>query len=213
MFRVVLTLTSTLTHYFTSNHDKFISMSTIYCYRSNTLKFRSMKNNSAFNKSIQLPEGLSTVRNIKHRDGNQDNLSFITFQIWLISVFKEFSEADQCRTLEFRPEKEFDGKRLVNHVIRIVEVTVRKFCETMCYMEPDCVSINLDKRAGGRGVYRCELNNVTHEGHEDELTNNASYFYHAAEVCPYFNKIFAAPKHSSTTIHQCTTFSFWFLPD
>ena len=26
-----------------------------------------------------------------------------------------------------------------------------------------------------------------------------------------FNKIFAAPKHSSTTLHQCTTFSFWFL--
>ena len=23
-----------------------------------------------------------------------------------------------------------------------------------------------------------------------------------------FNKIFAAPKHSSTTLHQCTTFSF-----
>ncbi|XP_066026058.1 uncharacterized protein [Pocillopora verrucosa] len=81
----------------------------------------------------------------------------------------------------FRPEKEFDGKRLVNHVIRIVEVTVREFCETMCYIEPDCVSINLHKRAGGRGVYRCELNNVTHEGHEDELTNNASYFYRAAE--------------------------------
>ena len=78
--------------------------------------------------------------------------------------------------MEFRPEKEFDGKRLVNHVIRIVEVTVREFCETMCYMEPDCVTINLHKRAGGRGVYRCELNNVTHEGHEDELTNNASYF-------------------------------------
>ena len=75
----------------------------------------------------------------------------------------------------------------MNHVIRIVEVTVKEFCETMCYMEPDCVSINLDKRAGGRGVYRCELNNVTHEGHEDELTNNASYFYHAAEVCPCFN--------------------------
>ena len=121
----------------------------------------------------------------------------------------------------FRPEKEFDGKRLVNHVIRIVEVTVREFCETMCYIGPDCVSINLNKRAGERGVYRCELNNVTHEGHEDELTNNvtheghedeltnnASYFYRAAEVCPCFNKIFAAPKHSSTTIHQCTPFSF-----
>ncbi|RMX58565.1 hypothetical protein pdam_00020114, partial [Pocillopora damicornis] len=32
----------------------------------------------------------------------------------------------------------FDGKRLVNHVIRIAEVTVKKFCEAECFMEPYC---------------------------------------------------------------------------
>lgn len=52
----------------------------------------------------------------------------------------------------------------------------------MCYMEPNCVSINLDKRVGGNGGYKCELNNVTHEGHEHELERKDHYLYHAAEV-------------------------------
>ena len=59
---------------------------------------------------------------------------------------------------------------------------VKKFCENVCFMEPDCVSINLNKRADGNGKYRCELNNVTHEGHEDELKEEENYFYHAAEA-------------------------------
>ena len=96
--------------------------------------------------------------------------------------FSEFSDAEQCRSLEFSAEKAFDGKRLINHVIRTAEVMVTTFCENMCYMEPDCVSINLDKRADGGGKYKCELNNVTHEGHEDELKEDKYYFYHGAEV-------------------------------
>ena len=28
----------------------------------------------------------------------------------------------------------------------------------------------------------CELNNVTHEGHEGDLIEEENYFYHAAEV-------------------------------
>ena len=83
--------------------------------------------------------------------------------------------------MEFGPEKAFDGKRLINHVIRIAEVMVTTFCENVCYMEPDCVSINLDKRADGDGTYKCELN-VTHEGREDELKEEENYFYHAAEA-------------------------------
>ena len=59
---------------------------------------------------------------------------------------------------------------------------VTKFCENVCFMEPDCVSINLDKRADGNGKYRCELNNVTHEGHEDELKEDENYLYHGAEA-------------------------------
>ena len=96
--------------------------------------------------------------------------------------FKDFCDANQCRQLEFTPEKEFDGKRLSNHVIRIVEVMKTKFCKNVCYMEPDCVSINLDKRVGQQGDYKCELNNVTHEGHELELEKEEHFFYHAAEV-------------------------------
>ena len=96
--------------------------------------------------------------------------------------FKGFCDADQCRQLEFTPEKAFDGKRLINHVIRIVEVLTMSFCDNMCYMEPDCVSINVHKQVSGHGGYKCELNNVTHERHEHDLEKKDDYFYHAAEV-------------------------------
>ena len=95
---------------------------------------------------------------------------------------KGFCDADQCRVLEFTPEKAFDGKRLINHVIRIVEVLTMSFCDNMCYMEPDCVSINVHKQVSGHGGYKCELNNVTHERHEHDLEKKDDYFYHAAEV-------------------------------
>ena len=89
--------------------------------------------------------------------------------------------------LEFGPEKAFDGKRLINHTIRTVEITVSRFCENLCYMEPDCVSINLYTRADGNGNYKCELNNATHEGHEGKLIDQEMYSYHAAEVNITFN--------------------------
>ncbi|XP_066026287.1 uncharacterized protein [Pocillopora verrucosa] len=88
--------------------------------------------------------------------------------------------ADQCRNLEFG-QKAFEGKRLVNHTIRTVEITVSRFCENLCYMEPDCVSINLYTRGDGNGNYKCELNNATHEGHEGKLIEEEMYSYHAAE--------------------------------
>ena len=89
--------------------------------------------------------------------------------------------------LEFGPEKAFDGKRLINHTIRTVEITVSRFCENLCYMEPDCVSINLYTRADRYGNYKYELNNATHEGHEEKLIDQEMYSYHAAEVNITFN--------------------------
>ncbi|PFX31501.1 Signal peptide, CUB and EGF-like domain-containing protein 2 [Stylophora pistillata] len=110
-------------------------------------------------------------------------LTEIVRDIWADNHIPEtyFWDADQCRQLKFTPEKEFDNKRLKNHVIRIVEVMTINFCENMCYMEPNCVSINIEKRVGLHGGYSCELNNVTHEGHELELEKEENYFYHAAE--------------------------------
>ena len=101
--------------------------------------------------------------------------------------FKDVCIADQCRNLEFGPEKAFEGKRLVNHTIRTVEITVSRFCENLCYMEPDCVSINIYTRGDGNGNYKCELNNATHEGHEEKLIEEEMYSYHAAEVNVTFN--------------------------
>ena len=101
--------------------------------------------------------------------------------------FKGVCIADQCRNLEFGPEKASKGKRLVNHTIRTVEITVSRFCENLCYMEPYCVSINLYTRADGKGNYKCELNNATHEGHEEKLIDQKMYSYHAAEVNVTFN--------------------------
>ena len=54
-------------------------------------------------------------------------------------------------------------------------------------MEPDCISINLYTRADGNGNYKCELNNATHEGHEEKLIEQEMYSYHAAEVKLSFN--------------------------
>ena len=43
-------------------------------------------------------------------------------------------------------------ERLVNHTIRSVEIAVSRFCENLCYIEPECVSINLYTRGDGNGT-------------------------------------------------------------
>ena len=79
---------------------------------------------------------------------------------------------DNCCQLEFRPDHTLDGKRLKNHVIRTVDVMDGDFCETLCYMEPNCVSHNLKKEASENGKYKCELNNSTLEVQNDNLEKN-----------------------------------------
>ena len=88
---------------------------------------------------------------------------------------------DQCRYLEFRAEQKFEGKRLVNHLIRSHEVMIADFCETLCYMEHNCASINLMKRRSTE-KNKCELNNSTHEAHENDLEENSNYVYRGTKV-------------------------------
>ena len=56
------------------------------------------------------------------------------------------------------------------------------FCETVCYMEPNCVSYNLKKKANKNGKYKCELNNSTFEGQKDKLKTKSEYIYRGAKV-------------------------------
>ena len=95
------------------------------------------------------------------------------------------ADEDCCRHLDFKAKETFDGKRLVNHVIRIAEVTVKKFCEAECFMEPYCVSFNLDKRTDGNEKYKCELNDASHERHKDDWKEDENFFHVAAEVMSF----------------------------
>lgn len=51
----------------------------------------------------------------------------------------------------------------------------------MCYMDPNCMSINFAPLDGG--VYKCELNNATEENQEaTTLREKMGYIYLAIEV-------------------------------
>ncbi|CAH3133383.1 unnamed protein product [Pocillopora meandrina] len=63
-----------------------------------------------------------------------------------------------------------------NHAIKSVEVPNEGSCRVMCYMEPNCVSINTGPVAGGN--QKCELNNATEENHAPFLlVKNQGYTY------------------------------------
>ena len=97
---------------------------------------------------------------------------------------------DHCRQLQFRAEQVFNGRRLMNHVIHKTDVILEEICETLCYMEPNCVSYNIMTN-DETGKHKFELNNVTHEGHEKDLVKNSSYTHRGAKV-NMFNIIHAS---------------------
>lgn len=67
------------------------------------------------------------------------------------------------------------------HVIKSEEVTNARSCRVMCYIEPNCVSINVGPSEGGK--HRCELNNAT-VGNQFmfSLENRSAYTFFAIEV-------------------------------
>ena len=90
---------------------------------------------------------------------------------------------DEYRNILFTiPTKEpIPNKVIKGHVIRSQEVPNEGSCRVMCYMEPDCVSINVRPSEGGK--YKCELNNATVD--ENQLTfleNRDTTYYLAIEV-------------------------------
>ena len=66
-------------------------------------------------------------------------------------------------------------------MIRNAYVMDQEFCGALCFMEHSCVSYNL-MITSETGKHNCELNNATHEEHEDDLEENPSYKYRGAKV-------------------------------
>ena len=94
--------------------------------------------------------------------------------------FPSFTD-DECRIIEFKEPVE--NKEIKDHVIRIVEVVNEGNCPVMCYMEPNCVSINFEPSRGGK--YRCELNTATEEDHKTVLEEKPTFTFLAIEVTFY----------------------------
>lgn len=65
--------------------------------------------------------------------------------------------------------------------MRTHDIMMADFCDALCYMEPNCASYNLRKRSEPEG-HKCELNNATHEGNENDLEKNQNYVYRGTKV-------------------------------
>ena len=86
---------------------------------------------------------------------------------------------DECRDIMFK--EPVANRAMKNHVIRSEEVPNEGTCRVLCYMEPNCVSINLGPLEGGK--HNCKLNNATDENQFTMFLVDKPYFtYLAIEV-------------------------------
>ncbi|PFX33303.1 Ficolin-2 [Stylophora pistillata] len=88
------------------------------------------------------------------------------------------SSGDDCRNILVKDP--IPNMVMTNHVIRSVEVPNEGSCKMICYMEPNCVSINIGPVAGTN--QNCELNNAAEENHAPfRLVNKPDHAYFAIE--------------------------------
>ena len=73
-----------------------------------------------------------------------------------------------------------ENKAMTGHVIKSEEVPNQGTCRLMCYMEPNCVSINFGLSEPGK--YKCELNSASDENKLAFIENRESYIFLAIEV-------------------------------
>ena len=69
---------------------------------------------------------------------------------------------------------------MTDHLIRTEEVVNQGACEVMCYMEPNCVSVNFGPSEGGK--YKCELNSATDENKLSFINDRECFTFIAIEV-------------------------------
>ena len=75
---------------------------------------------------------------------------------------------------------------LPGHVIRTDKVANEGSCRVRCFLEPNCVSINVGP-ADDQGQRTCELNNFTDESpSQTGLQQKTSHIHYSAEVSDIF---------------------------
>ncbi|XP_015763707.1 PREDICTED: neurogenic locus notch homolog protein 1-like [Acropora digitifera] len=97
-----------------------------------------------------------------------------------INTFCSF-QVGECRQLFFPAKFMFGDRRLTKHTIATIKVVDFDFCEMQCYNQLNCVSINFKVLPDSEGLHECELNNATHQSHDNDLQNKKGYVYKGAE--------------------------------
>ena len=77
------------------------------------------------------------------------------------------------RVLEFNSS--IDGRALVGHVFKRIDITSPDVCEVNCFLEPDCVSFNVGQLQDGK--HRCELSDSDHRAHPGDLIYGVGMTY------------------------------------
>ncbi|KAL9989349.1 hypothetical protein ACROYT_G003890 [Oculina patagonica] len=84
---------------------------------------------------------------------------------------------DECRIIMFK--EPIENKAMSGHVIRSEEVPNQGTCRLMCYMEPNCVSINFGPSEEEK--YKCELNSANAENKLSILEEREAFTFLAIE--------------------------------
>ena len=94
------------------------------------------------------------------------------------------STDDEFRNIVFK--QPIPNKIMKNYLIKTEDVPNEGSCRVLCYMEPNCMSINLGPLIQGKHI--CQLNNAT----DKSLANEQGFTYLAIEVTSTFDLSFLA---------------------
>ena len=111
------------------------------------------------------------VAALSYRENPEHTMLHIKLLLWSTT-------GDECRIILF--EEPISNKVIRGHAIRSEEVPDEGSCRVMCYMEPNCVSINVRPAQGGK--YKCELNNATVDESKLTFLQETDAYYLAIEV-------------------------------
>ena len=70
----------------------------------------------------------------------------------------------------------------MNHTIDTKRVKNLDDCEKLCYLDDNCVSLNIKDKDIKSGTHDCELNNSTHLEYDTDLVNDPVFYYRGAKV-------------------------------
>ena len=99
------------------------------------------------------------------------------YNIWLFFFFTQTDE--ESRILIFK--EEVPNKALYGHVINTEQVLNEGSCRLQCYLEPNCVSINVGPLKDGS--HQCNLNDVTDDTEfAVVLKDTTGFIYNGVEV-------------------------------